>query len=504
MNARHVLFAILVAVTVVPLRPITAHAVAGCVGDCGTDGKVTVNEIVAMVNIALGTVAVTACEAGDVNQDNEVTINEIVAAVQNALNGCVSIATPTPTATDTPPPSTDTPSPTPTATDTPTSPAAATDTPTPPPTQTATPPPTVTSTEAPSATPTPTSTTIVPTPTATLTVTPTATPATTTTRTPTATPGGVADQIARVAGRTTLAVDSVTVLSNVIGALANGIQFGKAAQVVGLTESPLAAGPGGEAAGTCPLGGTASKSGEPIFGETVTLTQCMAATSDGSVHGSVTFQGSITFGLFVSLNVNVTATFKDHNGVILQTAVAQLQGSASPTLGGDCALTQASFMLTGTMSTTTNGTTVGVNFNTTEVTVSNITFNSSCVPTVYDISLNRGAALLDPQHQAQPVTFNQLVVHVASSGSSTMLTVNGGIQSTCFGGTAALTTQTPLTVPSGDNCPTAGVINVVLSPGQAQAQVTFNTDMSVVIQGAGIGPLMAPNCLDPGLLMCAA
>jgi predicted small lipoprotein YifL len=63
-------------------------------------------------------------------------------------------------------------------------------------------------------------------------------------------------------------------------------------------------------------------------------------------------------------------------------------------------------------------------------------------------------------------------------------------------------TQTPLSVPSGENCPTAGVINVTLSQGQAQ--ITFNLDMSVVIQGDGIETLMAPNCLDPRLLMCAA
>jgi len=59
-----------------------------CVGDCNDDGTVTVDEILTMVNIALGNAPVTACEAGDANQDGQITIDEILTAVNNALNGC--------------------------------------------------------------------------------------------------------------------------------------------------------------------------------------------------------------------------------------------------------------------------------------------------------------------------------------------------------------------------------------------------------------------------------
>lgn len=89
-----------------------------------------------------------------------------------------------------------------------------------------------------------------------------------------------------------------------------------------------------------------------------------------------------------------------------------------------------------------------------------------------------------------------------SSGSATILTVNGGMQSPCFGGAVTLATQTVLSVPSGDNCPTAGVIVATTVGGEAQ--ITFQSDMSVVIQVNASAPLTAPNCLDPQLLMCAA
>jgi hypothetical protein len=59
-----------------------------CVGDCNGDGTVTLDDILTMVNIALGNTLVTTCEAGDANRDGEITVDEILTAVNNALNGC--------------------------------------------------------------------------------------------------------------------------------------------------------------------------------------------------------------------------------------------------------------------------------------------------------------------------------------------------------------------------------------------------------------------------------
>jgi RHS repeat-associated protein len=101
-----------------PVGPI-----ADCTGDCNNGGQVTVDELLTMVNIALGNLQVQACAAGDQNADGTVTIDEILTAVNHALNGCstgpASVqahhverapsravrATPTPTATATPTPS---------------------------------------------------------------------------------------------------------------------------------------------------------------------------------------------------------------------------------------------------------------------------------------------------------------------------------------------------------------------------------------------------------------
>jgi len=63
---------------------------SGCIGDCSQDGEVTVDEIITMVNIALGSQPISGCLAGDGNSDGQITVDEIVTAVNNALNGCPS------------------------------------------------------------------------------------------------------------------------------------------------------------------------------------------------------------------------------------------------------------------------------------------------------------------------------------------------------------------------------------------------------------------------------
>ena len=66
----------------------TPTATASCVGDCDGDGQVTVDEILTLIDVALGSAAITQCEPGDSNNDGRITIDEILMAVDNGLNGC--------------------------------------------------------------------------------------------------------------------------------------------------------------------------------------------------------------------------------------------------------------------------------------------------------------------------------------------------------------------------------------------------------------------------------
>jgi len=58
-----------------------------CTGDCGGTGTVAVNDIITLVDIALGTAQPLACADG-VAIGADVSVALIIQAVNNALNGC--------------------------------------------------------------------------------------------------------------------------------------------------------------------------------------------------------------------------------------------------------------------------------------------------------------------------------------------------------------------------------------------------------------------------------
>ena len=61
---------------------------SACVGDCGGDRQVTVDDVLTMVRIGLGAATMSECPVGDGNDDGQITVDEIVTAVRNALSGC--------------------------------------------------------------------------------------------------------------------------------------------------------------------------------------------------------------------------------------------------------------------------------------------------------------------------------------------------------------------------------------------------------------------------------
>lgn len=77
--------AVVVAALVWPL-PGSAQPV--CVGDCNSDGRVSIEELITGVNIALGSQEISRCPAFDPNDTGSVSIDELISGVNNALNGC--------------------------------------------------------------------------------------------------------------------------------------------------------------------------------------------------------------------------------------------------------------------------------------------------------------------------------------------------------------------------------------------------------------------------------
>jgi hypothetical protein len=70
-----------------PAHTLTAPPTV-CGGDCDGDGRVTVDELITGVNIALGLAAVDRCPPFDTGGDGAVSVAELVAAVSTSLAGC--------------------------------------------------------------------------------------------------------------------------------------------------------------------------------------------------------------------------------------------------------------------------------------------------------------------------------------------------------------------------------------------------------------------------------
>lgn len=60
-----------------------------CIGDCNHDGKVTVDELIRGVNIALGNLPLDQCPEFDCNGSGDATVDCLVGAVNSFLHGCV-------------------------------------------------------------------------------------------------------------------------------------------------------------------------------------------------------------------------------------------------------------------------------------------------------------------------------------------------------------------------------------------------------------------------------
>lgn len=68
--------------------PSPTRMLGSCVGDCDDNGKVSIDELVHGVRIALGTETVASCSVFDCHGNDQVTVECLVAAVDGAIRGC--------------------------------------------------------------------------------------------------------------------------------------------------------------------------------------------------------------------------------------------------------------------------------------------------------------------------------------------------------------------------------------------------------------------------------
>ncbi len=428
-----------------------------CIGDCNSDRTVTVDEIITMVNIALGNAQVTDCEAGDANLDGQITVDEIVTAVNNALNGCPIVEnspTPLPTNTSAPPTTTHVPA-TPTATQNPLTPTA---------------------TSGP----------------------PTSTPS-----------GGTPSAGTRASGVIETTTSAFQVFPNLISALLGhlpGAGSGGAATTIPFP--PF----------TCPGGGDGTLSCDqnitftpPFFTPptyTVTLNSCAVAGSSGTLTvngtltiadqtaeacGSVPDSATVTVpNLSIQMPNGTTATLTDFSTGL---SLSCQSGSCS------CFADTATLQPMGTIAVTGNGTSTQMTFGDGSIiTLRVATFIGECVPTVYDMEID-GDITLTTDSNTLAATYNAYTIHDDASSGHDMVKVSGGLNSTCFGG--AVTFLTLQDIALGSPCPSAGEVNVFAQSTNTTDTITYSGSGVHIDFGAG-GSADFSSCLDSGLFACPA
>lgn len=453
---------------------LEAHATEILAGDVNGDGLVSSADVVALIDvIASG----QSTPEADVNADGHVDATDLSALTTQIFTGG-EVATPTPTPTA--PPST---------TLTPTAPSTAT------PLTTATP------TSMPASTPTASATAATPTRTA------TAGGSATATSTPTT---GAADQ--SVAGGIPGIASGVAAIPSLITAIVSGFQYGGAAAVID--------GGNGGAAGSCPLGGTATRSCSGNVHVTITLTNCAISTSTGSVtvNGTVVLDASgfcpnLIFPPY-NATADVQAVFRDAQSQVRQTVSVKVSGSVDPSPGGSCTVRGATLQLTGSLSTTfAGGSSVSLGLSKTNINVTDLVFGTGCVPSSYSLILDGPATLTQSAGGSGgsgaaadvgiALVFSAFAVRQNTSANPTQTRLDGDVTSDCYGGTVTLATVTPLAQLLGEPCPVAGAIRVtragrtfqMLYPGGGVVGIDRDLD--------GVADETYLTCLDPLLLACA-
>lgn len=512
------------------LGSAAAPAFARCVGDCGGDGEVTINELILGVNIALGEFPVSACPAF-ANGEGEVTIAQLITGVNNALEGC-PVQPPTPTVTHTL-----------TATATATT-VPATPTRTAIPTGTATATVTATATGMPTGTATATASATAPgvptgTATATATASPTATaiPTGTTSATAPPTPTPTATAVPpgpQLAGRAAFISAGLGSLQSLVAAVVTAATNDGGAMISGAQglAPPIES-------DDCPISGNTTQSCTEM-GSEVTKVIHLALGADncvvsGPLGGTSEFEAAISIDstpnplndcngpIFFAGRYDVadlTVVRRDAANHIALTTTAELTGDLNVAGGGgQCLVSALSLTVTGTVSAMLpDGSGVQVQFLNTTVTMTDIRFSEDCVPLQYSLKFNGGViftplqeALLevsaplingDPIDDASfDVTFTDFILIQDATTSPITVTMDGTMASTCFGGQLVLDTLTPLAVAAGQLCPNAGEVAVTGSGG-SMATVTYDDD-GVMVTPAGGPPISYPSCLAAELLMCA-
>lgn len=253
---------------------------------------------------------------------------------------------------------------------------------------------------------------------------------------------------------------------------------------------------------------------------TLTFSGCVLNTAgsgtvklDGMITGQSTETGILAICALpplalstVSLS-NVQVVVKNAAAVTTLSAQFNLTGSltATPNLLSACKVAGLTMTLNGTMDVQTATLSETLTFQSTSIKLDVSQFSPSCVPVVYQMTLNGNAGFdVDSLGGVLSGSFTNFVFGDNTTSGTDLITIDGQLDSTCLGAAVMFSTPVALSLPPGMICPSAGAVLVTAAGSTDRLNYTASGGVDIDLGNNSTTDETVASCLDPQLYMCPA
>jgi len=202
-------------------------------------------------------------------------------------------------------------------------------------------------------------------------------------------------------------------------------------------------------------------------------------------------------------NVQIVA----QNAAAATTLSAQfnLTGSvtATPNLLSACKVDGLTMTLNGTMDVQTTTLSETLMFQSTSIRLDVRQFSQSCVPVMYQMTLNGNASLdVGTLGSALSGTFTNFVFGDDTTSGNDLIMIDGQLSAACLGSTVMFSTPVALSLSPGMVCPAAGA--VLVTEGGSANRLIYTSSGGVNLDLGNNSSIdeMISSCLDAQLYMC--
>lgn len=232
---------------------------------------------------------------------------------------------------------------------------------------------------------------------------------------------------------------------------------------------------------------------------------------DGMITGQSTQTGPLAICALpplalstVSLS-NVQVVVTNAAAVTTLTAQFNLTGAltATPDLLSACKVAGLTMTLNGTMNVQTATLSETLMFSGTNIKLDVTQFSQSCVPVVYQMTLNGNASFdVAALGNALSGTFTNFVFRDDTTSGNDLITIDGQLNSACLGSTVTFNTPVGLSLQPGMVCPSAGAVLVAVGGNTDRLNYTTSGGINIDLGNNSSTDEMVASCLDPELYIC--